>query len=112
MAGNIQIVETIRSLRPHAKVVVNSILPRGPPGSDVWDPWSAWHVLNTVNQWMECYANENENVEFFNATSIFLRPNTTVLVEEYYSDDVHPSAAGHAVWAVAIVERVLELTGP
>jgi lysophospholipase L1-like esterase len=110
VAGNILIVETIRSLRPNAKVVVNSILPRGNPGSDLLANHD-WHSITAINRWLECYANENHNVEFFNATDTFLRPNETVAVEEYFSDPVHPSTTGHAVWAAAIVERVLELVG-
>jgi lysophospholipase L1-like esterase len=113
VAGNIQIVETIRSLRPNAKVVVNSILPRGDPGTDLFTGKSSWPTVATINRWLECYANENHNVEFFNGTSTFLQPtpNETTTVKEYYSDAVHPSRTGHAVWAAAIVERVLELVG-
>lgn len=118
MAGNIQIVEKLRSLRPNAKVVVNSILPRGKPGMDLFterNGKSEWRTtITTINQWLECYADDNDHhVEFFNGTGVFLQPppNETSTLEEYYSDDVHPSPTGHAAWAAAIVERVLDLIG-
>jgi lysophospholipase L1-like esterase len=84
-------------------------LPRGEPGSNIWDNEVAWLLLTKVNDWLECYAYENENVEFFNATSIFLRTNDKVLIEKFYSDPVHPSAEGHAAWAREIVKRLLKM---
>ncbi len=111
VAGNIQIVQEILAQRPNAIVVLNSILPRANPGSDLYsnDNSRQWQTLTRVNQWLECYANENERVEFFNATDIFLQPSTTLTIPEYYSDPVHPSAAGHSQWAIGIVGKLLDL---
>lgn len=113
LAGNIQIVEEIRRRRPTSTVVINSILPRGNPGTDIMADGRSWPTLTTVNRWLECYANENDNIEFFNATDIFMQPypNETMTVKEYYDDPVHPSPAGHLAWAEAMVEWMRDFLG-
>jgi lysophospholipase L1-like esterase len=108
-AGNIRVVEEIKSWRPNAKVVLNSILPRGTPGETIFNS-GTWPKVTTVNRWMECYAASTNGVEFFNATSLFLTEED-VQIEEYFNDPVHPSAAGSVGWGEAIVRKVLELTG-
>jgi lysophospholipase L1-like esterase len=109
-AGTFRIVEEIRSRRPNAKIVLNTILPRGQPGVSVYETGTSWLEITKINQWLECYAKSMNDLEFFNATHIFLQENETIRVEEYYQDPVHPSAAGYAVWGLAIVEKVLSLT--
>lgn len=109
VVGIIQIALEIVNRRPDSIVVLNSILPRGYPGSDIATSDVGWPQIAQVNRWLECYANENERVEFFNATDIFLQPGTTKTVAEYYQDPVHPSPMGHARWASAIVDMVLDL---
>ncbi len=99
----------IRSRRPLAKIVLNSILPRGDPGQDVYSGSPPWSTLSTVNQWLECYADENVNVEFFNATDLFLNSNETTTKADLYQDPVHPSVKGYTVFADAIARRVLQL---
>lgn len=110
VAGILQIAQEILNRRPDSVIVLNSILPRGHPGSDLSSSYDAgWAQLSTVNQWLECYAKEKERVEFFNATNLFLQPNTTRTVAEYYQDPVHPSRLGHDLWASAIEDKVLDL---
>jgi lysophospholipase L1-like esterase len=103
VAGNIRIVQEFRTKRPDATVVVNSILPRGEPGEDLWRPddWS-WAEITRINQWLECYAASTDNVFFFNATDLFLQPNTTITVPDFYEDGVHPSSLGSVGWAGAM----------
>jgi lysophospholipase L1-like esterase len=108
VAGNIRVVEEIQSGRPNAKIVLNSILPRGKPGETIFNSVS-WPKVSTVNRWMECYAASTNGVEFFNATSLFLTEEG-VQIEEYFEDPVHPSAAGSVGWGEAIVQKVLDLT--
>ena len=50
---------------------------------------------------MACYTETLEDVEFFNATSLFLKDNETIQIKEYFEDPVHPSAAGSIVWSEA-----------
>lgn len=108
VAGTILIAKEIQAHRPKSKVVLNSILPRGKPGTNLLEDGVAWPALTEVNRWLECYANENKNVEFFNGTGVFLGGNESVAVPEYYSDPVHPSAEGYTAWANAIVEWLLK----
>jgi lysophospholipase L1-like esterase len=111
-AGNIRIVEELQSRQPNAKIVLNSILPfasrSGERDEELFES-RAWQVASRFNQWLECYAGTMENVEFFNATSIFVKEDETVIVAEYFEDPVHPSAAGALVWAQAIINQLLGL---
>lgn len=110
MSGTIRIAMQLLELRPHSKIVLNSVLPRGMPGEDLYaNGGNMWRALSKVNQWLECYANENRNIEFFNATGLLLRPNQTATDETLYMDPVHPSPEGHSVLGHHIVKRVLQL---
>lgn len=115
VTGTVRIVQEILKRRPAATVVVNSILPRGRYG--VLGP--GWFgELTTVNHQMECYAESQPRVEFFNATDYFVmkgdgsnddhddevRVNQTLM-----SDEVHPSAEGYRIWGQGIVDRVHEI---
>ena len=113
-AGNIRIVEELQAKRPKAKIVLNSMLPRG--AHELGDDMSQskqWHEVQKVNQWLECYANSKEGVEFFNATAHFVvsYDDKVHQVEKYYQDDVHPSAKGCKSWAKSIVKRLDEMVG-
>ena len=112
-AGNIRIVEEIQSRRPHSKIVLNSILPKIDGGRDtkLWET-PHWQAASKINHWLECYAKTNENLEFFNATSIFVSNDESTPVTNYFEDEVHPSDTGSRVWARAIVDKVLELIHP
>jgi lysophospholipase L1-like esterase len=110
-AGNIRIVQELQKKRPDATIVINSILPRGAPrGLDMIDS-SMWQNVQRVNQWLQCFADSNKKVEFFNATSLFvLSYNGQVQqVKDYFYDDIHPSEQGSQGWAKAIVHKVQEL---
>ena len=109
-AGNIRIAEELLQRRPYSTIVLNSFLPRGKIPSSWLDAYEYSEAMR-VNQWLECYAASTPRVKFFNATDIFLGgENQTDLVPEFYSDGVHPSAAGSAEWASSIVDFVRELT--
>jgi hypothetical protein len=81
-AGNIRIIEEIRSRRPNAKIVLNSILPRSCHiGDDIYKKCGfAWETAAKLNYWMACYAETSEHVEFFNATSLFLKDNERIQI--------------------------------
>ncbi len=111
-AGNIRIVKEIRRRRPRATIVINSILPRGSnqPGEDM-SLSPLWQEVQKVNQWLKCYADSTKGVAFFNATSLFVVSfgKGVHQVEDYFFDEVHPSAKGSKGWAKAMVQRVHEL---
>ena len=97
VSGNINIVQEILRQRPNATVVINSILPRAPP---------SWDHLVKVNERLSCYAQSTNQVEFFNATDIFLLGNQSLVG---LMDGVHPSTEGSQRWGEAIVDKVLEI---
>jgi lysophospholipase L1-like esterase len=100
VAGNIAIVEELKSMRPEATVVINSLLPR---------PEKFWQFLSPVNDRLECYARTTSGVEFFNATDLFVDPDLTLL---HLPDKLHPDAEGSRIWARAIADKVLQLSSP
>jgi lysophospholipase L1-like esterase len=107
-AGYIRIVQYLQTQRPDAKIVLNSILPRGKNGNLFAAP-SGWDELDALHHRLECFATVTPNVEFFNATGMFLLPDGENQNPDYFQDAVHPSAAGCQVWGQAIVETVTEL---
>jgi lysophospholipase L1-like esterase len=98
VAGNIAIIEELKSMRPEVTVVINSLLPRLA---------KYWRFLSSVNDRLECYANTTSGVEFFNATDLFAGPDLTLL---HLPDELHPDADGSRIWARAIADKVLELS--
>jgi lysophospholipase L1-like esterase len=110
-AGNIRVVQELQKKRPDAIIVLNSILPRGAPrGLDMIDS-SMWQNVQRVNQWLQCYADSNVRVEFFNATNLFVLSYNGMVqqVKDYFFDNVHPSEQGSQGWAKAIAQMVQEL---
>jgi lysophospholipase L1-like esterase len=98
VAGNIAIVAELKSMRPEATVVINSLLPR---------PANYWQFLSPINDRLECYASITSGVEFFNATDLFADADLTL---HFMPDELHPDAEGSRVWARAIADKVLELS--
>jgi lysophospholipase L1-like esterase len=98
VAGNIAIVTKLRLLRPTATVVINSLLPRPP---------FLWSHLAAINDRLSCYAAVTPDVEFFNATSIFMNDTDHSLLN--LMDELHPSAEGSMVWGTGMVDVVLDI---
>jgi lysophospholipase L1-like esterase len=111
VAGNIRVVQELQKKRPDATIVLNSILPRGAPRGLDMTHTSLWQNVQRVNQWLQCYADSDQKVEFFNATSLFVLSYDGVVhqVKNYFYDDVHPSEQGSQGWAKAIVQKVQQL---
>lgn len=104
IVGIITIVEFILEKRPLATVVINSLLPRGNMDRLYW-----WDDYTAINKALECYASEQEQVEFFNATSIFVTKNGKALNISLMPDELHPEEIGSWVWGRAIVAKVQEI---
>jgi hypothetical protein len=120
VAGTIRIVEEINHRHPNAKIVINSILPSADEVDDdnnnnldkIWQ-----HIAN-VNDQLECYSRVTENVDFFDATSIFLNKDEAETVQNtsslrrgtITSIDSSASASGAArLLGEAILKKVLEM---
>ena len=117
-AGIIAIVEEIQTTRQPSEsiIVLNSILPRAGgnnkhPNINVFDSKEdrQWPTIRRINQWLQCYADSTEGVQFFNATDLFLDGSGDGL-QEYFDDSIHPSPKGHKHWAEAISTKVAEIS--
>lgn len=104
IVGNIAIVEYILQERPLATVVINSLLPRGDEDRLFW-----WDDYTEINKALECYASGQEQVEFFNATDLFVTANGQALNKTLLPDELHPQELGSWVWGRAIVAKVQEI---
>lgn len=112
VAGNIRIVEEIRRQKPNAAIVINSVLPFGT--TELLSNNPQWTVLSEVNHRLECYARRQQQVDFFNATGIFVQSNPTddgiYVNPSLMPDHLHPNGEGALVWGEQIVAKVLNLT--
>lgn len=109
LIGILEIVHEIRTRDEEATVVLNSILPRSlSQTGNIHDGDSVWNDICWINKRLECLAEGSERIDFFNATSIFLK-NDQFLNETRMPDMLHPSAEGSRVWGTEIVNHVTEL---
>lgn len=104
IVGIIHNVDFILQERPLATVVINSLMPRGNMNRLYW-----WDDYTAINKALECYASEQEQVEFFNATSLFVTKDGKALNTTLMPDELHPEEIGSWVWGRAIVAKVQEI---
>eukprot|EP00977_Amphora_coffeiformis_P022181 scaffold10570_cov176-Amphora_coffeaeformis.AAC.31 len=104
-AGNIGIAQHILKAKTNARVVLNSILPRG--RKDLTK--DSFEVLRAINQRLECFANTHDRVHFFNATDSFTTADGQFLNMTLMVDDVHPGPIGSEIWAQGITDFALDL---
>jgi len=109
LTGIVAVIEEIRTQRPSATIVINSILPR-PRNSFGTLRGILWMKSDWINQRLECYASGLRNVEYFDASDIFVNRDRTKVIKNHYAKDwQNPSAYGTQKWGEAIVEKVKEL---
>lgn len=104
IVGNIAVVEYILKERPLATVVINSLLPRGNEERLYW-----WDDYSAINNALACFAAGMEQVEFFNATNLFVTADGSALNMTLMPDELHPEELGSWVWGRAIVAKVQEI---
>jgi lysophospholipase L1-like esterase len=110
IAGTIAIVEHLRQERPKAKIVINSILPRGPGTPNGLKNWR--NRYQPINQGLECYAqgpHHDGKVIFFNATDLFLSNDRQFINLTLLPDELHPEEEGYWVWGRAIAQKIQEI---
>jgi lysophospholipase L1-like esterase len=105
--GVAKIVETIRAKAPDAKVLLLAIFPRGEKASTPAEPNKARDTVAQVNAIIARLA-DNQHVFFLDIGSKFLEPDGSIR-KEIMPDFVHPSTAGHQIWADAITPKLTEL---
>lgn len=106
VAGNIKIVHELQKKSPDTTIVINSLLPVGSSkGVFYREDYLA------MNQRLECFAQQTDGVEFFNATRFFIKDGVdgNFLDMKMLPDGLHPQVPGSRVWGQAIVDRVLEI---
>ena len=104
-AGNLGIAQAILKAKPNARIVLNSILPRGRRKLDT----DRFPHIRAINQHLECFANANDRVHFFNATDYFTTADGQFLNMTLMSDYVHPGGLGSEIWAQGITDFALDL---
>merc|ERR1712046_260999 len=74
LIGILSVVEEIRRLQTEPIIVINSLLPRSSYklNGSLGEENFIWSDLKVINKHLQLYSQTHENVEFFNATDIFL----------------------------------------
>ncbi len=101
--GITNIVETIRTEQPQAKILLLAVFPRGEkaesnPGRD---------KLNQVNK-IIAKLDDGQHIHYLDIGNKFLQPDGS-LSKEIMPDFLHLSAAGYQIWADAIGPKLAEL---
>lgn len=109
LMGVVAVVEEMLWQRPNDIIVINSILPR--PRNKMGSlRGKLWIKTDWINQRLECFAKGYSNVEYYDASDLFLNKDHSKAIKNHYADDwIHPSAFGTQKWGEAIVEKVEEL---
>jgi lysophospholipase L1-like esterase len=108
IAGGVaKIVEAIRAKTPDAKVLLLAIFPRGEKASTLEEPNKARDTVAQANAIIAKLA-DNQHVFFLDIGARFLQPDGSIS-KEIMPDFVHPSSAGHQIWADAITPKLTEL---
>lgn len=118
LMGVRRIVEEMKLLRPSSKIVVNGILPRsGRSDGLLFEPGGKRNVMNAiqdVNRELRAYCEQHENVEYFDASDLFIKENKKVgyeyIPEALMSDHLHPTTLGYERWGERIVEKLHNIT--
>lgn len=74
--------------------------------------YTYWQSIQSINKGLALYAEENDKVEYFDASEIFIaemgnklfRREEKFLMRELQWDYLHPTALGHKLWGEAIVD--------
>lgn len=113
LVGIVNIVQYLSDQRPHAHIVINSILPKPNPSSREWEGTSRnYPAITWINERLACYAKgmSKNNVEYFDASMLFLDDaDGTTVPQDVMPDGVHPSGKGSRIWGEAILKRVEEI---
>lgn len=109
VAGHLAIVDAIQQIRSNhdqpTRIVLNSLVP-------IDDDADSSEAITQVNERLHCYAQQNPNVDFFDATSLLTVMNGNVSqanLDLFADDGITLNAKGYTVWGEAIVHRVLHI---
>lgn len=115
LLGVVRIVEELRMRQPSALVVINGLLPRTSDHTGFLMQARGktpvyWPVIQTINAELQRYAQERDQVEYFESQAFFQNataPDSQLRIErERMNDFLHPSAEGYRLWGAEIVKKL------
>ena len=113
LSGIITIAEKIAELHPQSTIVLHSILPRTDkmsPQPDLLGDNKEWPKISALNEGISCYTTFTKNVDWFNATDLFLEDDKrSIDASMFQPDRVHPSPKAHRCWGEALMRRILNI---
>jgi lysophospholipase L1-like esterase len=138
LIGILRVVEELRIQKPGSIIVINGLLPRSFDRKDGYlhekrnnnnniigihrkydgryNFPSLWNDIKNINQQLEEYSKRHDNVEYFDATDIFLMGDIDIVSEDdlridpnLMNDFLHPSHIGYKLWGDQIVLKLQEL---
>lgn len=107
LAGNLAILDEGLRRRPDSRFIVNSLLP---VGEEVLSIDTTWQDYTWINERLECLAELDAAVSFFNGTKYFLTDDGTQVNQTLMYDYVHPSTEAYRTWGESI-RAVLQQLG-
>lgn len=110
LIGILNIAQYLQDQKPNARIVLNSILPKPNPTSRQWHAQNKYYdSVLWINQRLSCYAEGEVNVEYFDASRLFVNAADDVVPVDLMPDGLHPSGRGSRIWGEAILKRVEEI---
>jgi len=119
-----RIVEEMMLLKPDATIVVNGLLPRSDIGRDgdgrlyQKGEKTVMDAIDAVNGQLEDYCGQHDDLEYFDASQIFIRNNPKLGKGKYQrfippdlmKDSLHPTTHAYRQWAKAITATLKTVT--
>jgi lysophospholipase L1-like esterase len=112
-----RVVEEIMIRKPDSMIVVNGLLPRSDIGGRLYKEGdkTIMDAIDIVNHHLKEYCKQNNNLDYFEASNVFIHRNTSLGQEEKYGqyipvtlmeDSLHPTPLGYKMWAEKIREKI------
>lgn len=120
LMGIQRIVEEMMTQKPYATIVVNGLLPRSDigRGSDgrlyQKEGKTVMDAIDAVNSDLKEYCDEHDNLEYFDASEIFISEDPNLgngkyakfIPKDRMKDSLHPTADAYGFYAKAITEKL------
>lgn len=115
-----RIVEEMMIQKPDATIVINGLLPRSDIGRGndgrLYEigTKTVMNAIDAVNIQLEEYCDEHDELEYFDASKIFISTDSNLgkgkyakfIPKDFMNDSLHPTARAYSYWAKAITEKL------